>query len=235
MTHKRSGHESSKPASAPPAIAGTPTLESLVPEPDHAWKALTLVNDWVKHAETKAATTLAGAGVAGGVLYNLVKNQSQPGLALSVTATICGAASILAGLTALAALAPKLKIKRPRSLNPLKIVKLRAPGSSSARPAPSHDEQPTAVIDVADADKGFLNLLFFGDISRAYADDGPSYAQVLATLTTDPTHITQHIALQVHANSFIANRKYGLANIAIRALRVALIALAATAIIVGSY
>lgn len=74
-----------------------------------AWKAVGLVNDWVKHAESKAAATMAGAGVAGGVLYNLVKTQKHADPFLAATATATAVAVLLAAACALTALWPRLR------------------------------------------------------------------------------------------------------------------------------
>jgi len=42
--------------------------------PDHAWKALSLVNEWIRHADAKAGVTLAFTGVLATMLFNLVKD-----------------------------------------------------------------------------------------------------------------------------------------------------------------
>lgn len=76
--------------------------------PDHAWKALGLVVDWIKHAEGKAGGALAAAGVTGGVLYNLVKNQTEPGAWLSTASVLCALAALAAGACAALALVPRL-------------------------------------------------------------------------------------------------------------------------------
>lgn len=81
-------------------------------DPDQAWKVLTLVNDWVKHAETKIAATLAASGVAAGVLFNLVKDQHERSLWLNLTAATCTVLILLAGVLAGIALRPRLRIKR---------------------------------------------------------------------------------------------------------------------------
>jgi hypothetical protein len=91
---------------AEPAAASEPAQ----PEPDQAWNALTLVNDWIRHAETKAGVVLAAAGVLGGVLYNLVKSQHHPSCWVSVIAVACGAFIFAAGLCAAAALVPRRRV-----------------------------------------------------------------------------------------------------------------------------
>lgn len=73
-----------------------------------AWKAMGLVNDWVKHAETKAATTLAAAGVIGGVLYNLVKDLTTFDCLMKLAIPLCGLLILIAAGCAIAALWPRL-------------------------------------------------------------------------------------------------------------------------------
>ena len=98
---------------APKPTKGRSTQPSVAPDAAldaaEAWKAVSLVNDWVRHAESKAAATLAAAGVTGGVLYNLVKAQTAPGLLISVAATVCAVGVVAAGAAAIAALWPRLR------------------------------------------------------------------------------------------------------------------------------
>ncbi|MFD8267338.1 Pycsar system effector family protein [Streptomyces althioticus] len=97
--------------------ASPPPRPDQAPNADHAWKALGLVVDWIKHAETKAGVTLAATGVTGGVLYNLLKDVSTPSAWLILSAAICGLGVITAGLCAGLALWPRLKMKEePTSL-----------------------------------------------------------------------------------------------------------------------
>jgi peptidoglycan/LPS O-acetylase OafA/YrhL len=98
-------------------------------DPDHAWKALGLVMDWIKHAETKAGATLAAAGVSGGVLYNLVKDQTSPGWWLSIAAVLCGVFVLAAGGCAALAFLPRLggRAEEPNSLIYFKHIAHRHP------------------------------------------------------------------------------------------------------------
>lgn len=82
-------------------------------EAAEAWKAVGLVNDWVKHAETKAAATLTAAGVIGGVLYSLVKEEKDVASLLAVLAVLCGVGVVLAAGFAITALWPRLRAKEP--------------------------------------------------------------------------------------------------------------------------
>jgi pycsar effector protein len=96
---------SSPPAAEPP------------PNPDHAWKALGLVIDWIKHAETKAGATLAATGVTGGALYSLIKDANTPSNWLIASTVLCALAVLGAGLCAGMVLWPRLKMKEdPTSL-----------------------------------------------------------------------------------------------------------------------
>lgn len=83
-------------------------LPLVVGSPDQSWRVLGLVNDWIKHAETKAAGTLAAAGVSAGVLYNLVKDLNHPGLLIDVLTFACATGIVLGGLCAAWALRPRL-------------------------------------------------------------------------------------------------------------------------------
>ncbi|MGW4881336.1 Pycsar system effector family protein [Streptomyces sp. NPDC004262] len=87
------------------------------PNADHAWKALGLVVDWIKHAEAKAGATLAATGVSGGVLYNLVKDVTAPSTWLILSAMLCALSIVGAGFCAGLVLWPRLRMKEaPNSL-----------------------------------------------------------------------------------------------------------------------
>lgn len=82
-----------------------PDLDDDVPfdgNPDAAWKTLSLVVDWIKQAETKAAGSLAAAGVIAGVLYNLLKDENDPNCYLLapaiVTVVMVVATAVSAGM-----------------------------------------------------------------------------------------------------------------------------------------
>lgn len=44
------------------------------PNPDHAWKVLALVNEWIRHSDAKASVTLAFTGVLGTMTFNLARD-----------------------------------------------------------------------------------------------------------------------------------------------------------------
>ncbi|MGW2614683.1 Pycsar system effector family protein [Streptomyces sp. NPDC001500] len=87
------------------------TAPPLVTNPDQAWKALSLVVDWIRHAEAKAAATLASSGVVATILYNLVKEQSNPPFSVAFTAVACGSLVSVAATCAGIALRPRLRSK----------------------------------------------------------------------------------------------------------------------------
>jgi hypothetical protein len=185
-------------------------------EPDQAWKALSLVNDWIKHADAKVGATLAVSGVIAVMLYNLVKDQHQPGCALSLFTVLCAAAVVLAGGSASLALMPRLAIVSKWEQRAVRRVAKAA--SVVAPDEPQEDP---------------INLLFFSNIAKEYDRDGPTYVEVLSSLTSDRERLTRQIAHQVHANATVAHRKFTWADRAIRSLVVALALLGVVAVIVG--
>ncbi|MFC9979971.1 Pycsar system effector family protein [Gordonia sp. NPDC127522] len=56
------------------------------PDPDHAWKALSLVNEWIRHSDAKAGVTLAFVGVMGTLTFNLTKDLQNWSLPVVVAA-----------------------------------------------------------------------------------------------------------------------------------------------------
>ncbi len=75
---------------------------------DSAWKALTVVNDWIKHADTKAGATIAASGVLGGLLYALVKDRPVP-WPVALPAVACALLILLGGAFAAWALRPRFR------------------------------------------------------------------------------------------------------------------------------
>lgn len=97
------------PATRPPSAQP-------LPDPDQAWKALDLVNDWIKHSEGKAVAVLATTGVVGGALYNLakdnlVKDLQHPDYIITTVVVSCAVAAFAAGLSAASAITPRRKVK----------------------------------------------------------------------------------------------------------------------------
>jgi hypothetical protein len=89
-----------------------PEPPEVLPDPDQAWKALSLVNDWVKHAETKLGVVLAVTGVTGGVLFNLVRDRQDTSWSFDVAAVVCSVAIFAAGLCAMTGLYPVVRLRR---------------------------------------------------------------------------------------------------------------------------
>jgi hypothetical protein len=165
------------------------------PEPDQAWKALSLVNDWIRHAETKTAGTLAATGVAAGVLYNLVRGWDGISAVGAFFAFVCGIALVGSAVFCAITFAPRLRVRKRRG-------------------------EP----------EDLSNRLFFKHIALSFKGDAPSYAQVLATLTSDPHELTRQIAHQVHANAGVAHAKFRWVDLALCLLFIALAALAVVAL-----
>lgn len=88
-----------------------PEVAAVVADPAEVWRILGLVNDWIRHAETKAAATLAASGVSAGVLYNLVKDVTDPSRLLDIVAVLCAISIAGGGGCASWALRPRLRAK----------------------------------------------------------------------------------------------------------------------------
>lgn len=83
---------------APPA-----SDHGALPSPDHAWKLLSLINEWIRHADAKATVTLAFTGAIGTLLFNMVKDLATTSVWTDVTVVatcfflVC--AGVMCGLT----------------------------------------------------------------------------------------------------------------------------------------
>lgn len=102
--------------SSPPADKQNDSDEStltgdatqLLPSPDHAWKALAVITDWIKHAEAKAGATLAASGLVGTALYNITKDVKTTPCVVSLFMGLTTALVLLAAIFAAVALRPRL-------------------------------------------------------------------------------------------------------------------------------
>lgn len=100
------------PVAVPPVVpSGAPRSASAL-DPDQVWKTLALVNDWIKHAETKLAAALTGAGLVGGVLFNLAQGPGQrTNRVLNVLSVACAITVVVAGGAAIVGLRPRVRIR----------------------------------------------------------------------------------------------------------------------------
>jgi hypothetical protein len=176
-----------------PSRAAGPTpnpVRALRPDPDQAWHTLGMVTSFVAHAESKAAVTLTGAGVGGGVLFSLAQSVRAPQAAAVVVAALAGlgffAAGIFSGISLWTRSAPP-----------------RTPDS----------------------------LIYFDHISRMHRHSPHGYAAKLRGLTRDQSALTEQIAAQIWANSFVARRKFRWANYGLGSLLAALLLLAVASLL----
>lgn len=178
------------------------------PNPDHAWKALALVNEWIRHADTKAAVTLAFTGVLGTMTFNLVKDFEQRtwffDALVIVACVLLVAAGALCGWT----LTPRFKEKKKKK-------------SKNA------DQVGEIEVDV-------VNRLFYGSIAKGFKDKRRQYSDVMRALTADPVELTRDLSDQIHTNAGIATTKNRWVKWAIRAALLAGAAVAGVAIVIGS-
>jgi len=179
------------------------------PDPDQAWKALSLVNDWVRHAETKVAATLAATGVTAGVLFAIWK-EWQGASWLSVGLGYVAALVLLStGWACAMGLLPRRTAKAEDDgfIDHL-LLGLAWIGNKTRI---KRDAPP----DEAEAPEDLVSLLFYSSIVKAFGEQGPEYREVLAALTADPHGMTRHVGQQVWANASVAERKFTWANRAI--------------------
>lgn len=170
---------------------------TLWPAPDHAWKALTVTNEWIRHADAKTGITLAFAGATAAALFNATRMAPRWGMWSKIGVTVTLAALLGVVVCTAVELHPRVKLKRR---------------------AKAADSDTVATEDA-------VNLLFFGDIAKHYGSDRPTYRDVLSTLTTDPPALTAQIADQIHANAHIATTKFAWVDRAITSEIVAALAL----------
>lgn len=100
------------PRSNPPSGDQEPAP---APDPDSAWKTLGLMNEWIRHSDTKAGVTLAFTGALATMTFNLVKDFTHRSTSFDVLVVItCGllaATGALCGWT----LTPRVKDKNPEA------------------------------------------------------------------------------------------------------------------------
>jgi hypothetical protein len=110
----------SKERTDPSMTAGDPDAN-----PDQAWKALGLVNDWIRHADAKTGATLAASGVIGTLLFDLLRNRRDLAVVVTLAATVCVLAVIASAGCAATALLPRLQLRRGSSEDPTSLLYFR--------------------------------------------------------------------------------------------------------------
>ncbi len=180
-------------------------VEELPPasQRDQAWKALSLVNDWIRHAEAKVAATLAVTGATGTLLFNRVHPQQDPSRTLKVAAVVSAAALLVAGVFSALALLPRLRAK------------------------PWQQEEPSNLLFFRHiARKYKTDFPAYGDVLATLTANADA-------LTREIAHQVQSNALVAHrkyrwANLAVVTLAIGLAALAVAAISVALTEVAET-------
>lgn len=90
----------------PPAAVSPPD-----PNPDHAWKTLALMNEWIRHSDAKAGVTLAFTGVMATTTFNLVKDFSHRNTASDALVVAVCLLLVLTGALCGWTLTPRVKDK----------------------------------------------------------------------------------------------------------------------------
>lgn len=175
------------------------------PNPDHAWKALALVNEWIRHADTKAAVTLAFTGVLGTMTFNLVKDFQHRTWLFDVFVIVACVLLVATGALCGWTLTPRFtEKKRNKSV-----------------------DREVEADDV-------VNRLFYGSIAKGFKGKRRQYSDVMHALTADPVELTRDLADQIHTNAEIATTKNFWVKWAIRAALLAGAAVAGVAIVIGA-
>lgn len=86
------------------------------PSPDQAWKLLSIVNEWVRYADTKTGVTLAFGGATAALLLNALKDSNWT-WKLTVSASLAGVSLILTALFAAFALFPRVRGNQDHSVD----------------------------------------------------------------------------------------------------------------------
>ncbi|MEV0168101.1 Pycsar system effector family protein [Nonomuraea fuscirosea] len=92
---------------------------------EDGWKALALIVDLIKHAETKAGLALAAAGATGGVVYTLIRTTPEISVVLGLSAGVSTVLVLTAATFAGLALVPRRR-SGPDSINLLYYLHVAA-------------------------------------------------------------------------------------------------------------
>lgn len=98
----------------------------LAPDPDHAWKTLSLMNEWIRHSDTKAGVTLAFTGVLSTMVFNLAKDFSPRTIPFDALVVLDCALLVLTGALCGWTLTPRVHDKKadPAVVNRLFFVSI---------------------------------------------------------------------------------------------------------------
>ncbi len=129
------------------------TIEALAPrtDPDQAWRALALVNDWIKHAEAKVAATLAITGAAGVTLFNLIFPRDDPSRTLNIAAVVSAAGLFCAGGFSALALLPRLRARPWKQEDPTSLLFFRHVARKYKTDYPAYGDVLATLTTDADA------------------------------------------------------------------------------------
>ncbi len=84
-----------------------PTASQEQPSSDQVWKVLSLVNEWIRHADSKAGVTLAFTGVMATMTYNLAGTADFASLLAVAALSITGVLLITTGALCACTLIPR--------------------------------------------------------------------------------------------------------------------------------
>jgi len=98
-----------------------PVSHVVTPNPDHAWKALSLVNEWIRHSDAKAGVTLAFTGVLSTLLFNLAHDSPLRGVVFDAVVVLACCLILLTAIFCGMTLTPRMKDRDavPEAINRL--------------------------------------------------------------------------------------------------------------------
>lgn len=117
------------------------------PDPDQAWKVLSVTNDWIRHADAKTGVTLAFVGATTGLTYSLVQGLASWSLLLVICAVVLVVALFGAAAYCWLALFPRVGSRR-RAAGPTRPQSLIYFGSIASAYAEDAAIYRTALADL---------------------------------------------------------------------------------------
>lgn len=187
-------------------MSGDADFGAELPEgsPEQAWKVLGLVNDWVRHAETKLGLTFAATGVTATVFIAVIRDW-LPHWTVLVLGLIAAGVLLSTGWACVMGLVPRRwSTTDDGFLAHLEHLLMRTAEKLGRRtPAPSQQADPA-------------NLIFYTSIVEEYGPEGCGrYQKDVNKLLADAPALVAAVSQQAWANAQVAERKFTWANRAV--------------------
>lgn len=93
------------------SLASASEQAAAVVNAEHGWKLLSMTNEWIRFADTKAGATIAFSGAMGTLLFNLVKDLPETGTLFDISVVLTCVLLFTSVLLAGWVIAPRVKDK----------------------------------------------------------------------------------------------------------------------------